>query len=215
MPIVSAIRSLISRGIQFKILVQHFITQLLLILSLSLMHELNNNVYSPTSPAGATLTKLFSCVIKCFEDLPKRECAYHQHSSSHDTIHLIMVLSLTCQVFMLLTYIQRQHLKSLGLDVCSDVFAQDNLLKNSASSSEEMQQPSMSDCITEYIGQTAHIGLRAPESWSQAKINFIKAFVPLKEQFIRFGQELVPYLAQLTLDKELSAVTIVQFFYAD
>lgn len=212
MPIVSAIRSLISRGIPFKILVQHFITQLLLILSLSLMHELNNNVYSPTSPAGATLTKLFSCVIKCFEDLPKRECAYHQHSSSHDTIHLIMVLSLTCQVFMLLTYIQRQHLKSLGLDVCSDVFAQDNLLKNSASSSEEMQQPSMSDCITEYIGQTAHIGLRAPESWSQAKINFIKAFVPLKEQFIRFGQELVPYLAQLTLDKELSAVTIVQFF---
>ncbi|EFO64946.1 Kinase, NEK [Giardia lamblia P15] len=210
-PIVSAIKSLISRGVQFELLVQHLITQLLLTLSLFLVHELNANVYSSTSPAGAILTRLFSCVNKCFEELPKQEHAHHQYNSSHDTIHLIMILNLTCQIFMLPTYIQRQHLKSLGLDVCSDVFVQDNMLRNIPLSSNEMQQPSMSDFVLEYIGQTAYIGLGMPESWNQAKTSFTEAFLPLKRQFIHFGRELIPYFAQLTLNNALSSVTAVQF----
>lgn len=210
-PLISTIKILLPKSIAFKLLIQHLTNNLLSVLSLLLLQELDSSVYSPTSPTGVVLNKLFSYISVSFEDLLKQRCVFRMHVLCYDTIQLIMLLDQTCQVFMLLAHIQRRHLMAIGIEVCADIFINNCALRGSPSISEGEQQPSTSEFITDYVGQLAYIGLGTPDSWVQAKSNFKEAFSSLQGQFLCFSNILIPSIAQLTLDKDLSSLSAIQF----
>lgn len=210
-PILSAIKSLLPKGIPVQLLIRHLTTHLLSLLSLCMLQELNAGTYSLTSPAGTVLAKLFSCLSTCFEELPKAVYIECDSTISKDTLSLVMTLNMVCQAFMLYTQIQRRHLKDIGIDAYLDIFAQHYALTSSSLISNRTQESVIPNGAADYVSQTAYAGLEVPDSWSQARNSFAEALTLLGKQFIGLARELAPYLAQLTLNKRLSSVTAVQF----
>lgn len=211
LPIISTIKAFIPNVIPFKILIQYLTTNLLSISALFLIQELNSGVYSPTGPIGIILSKLFLYFNGCFEELLKHKYASNGSTFPNHTIQLIVVIDQLCQIFMLLPHIQRKHLTDIGLFVCSDAAITNFSLKDNSSMSEGGHHQSTSEIITDYIGQVAYIGLGTPNAWDKATSSFKSAFSLLQEQFIYFAKALLPHIAQITLNSELSTCFAIQF----